>query len=139
MIISRHILFPVLALSVFCLYAIAPPVAAQTQNTVPQNPAHDAIPSVTGTTDAPDTTIMDTPPRPMPKRLTPQERWNRMSPEQRSVIVNEWLELDETVRPVFPVYRDNALEQQNRQTAPQDVPQTVPPDTTLDTPLTTSN
>lgn len=50
--------------------------------------------------------------RPVPKRLSAQERWNRLSPEERANIINEWSRLDETIRPVFPIYRDNALEQQ---------------------------
>lgn len=92
-----------------------------------QNPVNSAQPNTMssadqGTTDmsAGDNTVdpNNAGPRPVPKRLSAQERWNRLSPEERSIVINEWLKLDETIRPVFPVFRDNALEAQAHQQGP---------------------
>ncbi len=106
---------------------VVSPAAGKTASPVIQNMVGPVQPNNSATADkaATDSTAEQgtdpnntAGPRPVPKRLSAQERWNRLTPEERSVIINEWQKLDETIRPVFPVFRDNALEAQALQQGP---------------------
>lgn len=123
MILPRPLLF--VSLTAFTLILLAQPHAGHSQNaadintvqnTIQQNiaanPAQSAQNNSDGALSSDQNTASEAAQRPVPKRLSAQERWNRLSPEDRHVIINEWLQLDETIRPVFPTFRDNALEQQ---------------------------
>lgn len=106
----------------------------QPQNQQPYQPNHPVLgpflPNGDKAIDAyhqtQDAAPSDQTPKFVPKRLSSQERWNRLTAEERMVIITEWKNLDETVRPAFPVFRDNALEAQAHQQAHQNTTSTAP-------------